>query len=493
MIYRDLIMTPSRISYSISMQTFLMELNSPEKDESPADSVLMWRIHHVFKSTQLQKFIIRLPLTYEVIDCLVDASGKFQHVSMKTAGVSFASLNPSLLASRTVNDSFEFVGGFELDIINYLADALNFSTTHIRSKRYTKLLGNGSLIGIGEQVMTGEADIAISAHEYVPYRQSKFSFLHPTYSSPVNVYIVRKPASSFRDVFFSSGDYHIWVSLVAFWILSSIVTTSFSWLKQRTGIVSKNDKDVGRDSILVVTGAACQQGWYTSPDSVSIRIIVLASFITHIVYFAAFTATLVSLLSVDQELIRDSYDLTKHQYKMYSDGTAFPADYIANKIEGKSTNDLGLVRRTISSVDAFKKIYSEKAGLITFSDYFYPQMKTYLESRCNVENSEAKSQEKICKDIQQVSVSRVPSKAGMFLPKHSPLKPYFNQKIILLIERGIRHRFLTIFFRKSVVLCGNAAAETVPIEFKDVWTAVLILLTGYVFSGIIFLAEKFLF
>ncbi|CAG7816565.1 unnamed protein product, partial [Allacma fusca] len=167
---------------------------------------------------------------------------------------------------------------------------------------------------------------------------------------------------------------------------------------------------------------------------------------------------------------------------MYSDGTAFAADYIANKLEGKSINDSSLVNRTISSIDAFKKMYSEKAGLISFSDMFYPQLMTYFESGCGVENSETKSEEKICKDIQQVSVSRVPSKAGTFVPKHSPVKPYFNQKIVLLIERGIRHRLLTIYLRKSVVPCGKAAAETVPIEFEDVWTAVLILLIGCVFS-----------
>ncbi|CAG7827773.1 unnamed protein product [Allacma fusca] len=462
-----------------------MELDSSEKDESAVDSVLAWRVHHVFKSIQLQEITIRLPLTSEDIDCFVDAPGKFQNVSMKAGGVPFDTLNPCLLATRTVNDSFEFVSGFELEIINYLAEALNFSGT-----RYTRLAGNGSLIGIGAQVTTGEADISISTHEYNPYRQSKLSFLHPTYSSPINVYIFRKSASSFQDVFFSCCDVYIWISLVSFWILSSILTKSFSSLKQRTGKVSKNDKDVGSNAILVVTGAACQQGWYTSPDSVSMRIIALASFITHIVCYAALTATLVSTLSVDQQLIRDSSDLTKYQYKMYSDGTALVADYIADKVEGKSTNDSSVVRKTISSADAFKKIYSEKAGLISFSDFFYPQLKTYFKSGCNVENPETQIQEKICKDIQQVSVSRVPLKAGTFLPKHSPLKPYFNQKIVLLIERGIRHRFLTIFFRKSSVQCVKAPAEPVPIEFKDVWTAIMILLVGCVFSGIMLLAER---
>ncbi|CAG7720421.1 unnamed protein product, partial [Allacma fusca] len=450
-IYRELLMTPFKVSYLISTRIFLMELNSLEKVESTAYSALAWRVHHMFSSIQLQKLSLWLPLTIEDIDCLEDVAGKFQNVSIKAAGVPYDSINPFLLETQTLNDTFKFTGGFDLEIINCLADALNFSMIHIRGEHYIDPAGNGSLTGIGAQVVKGDADISISSHEYMPYIQNKISYLHPTYSNRINVYIVRKPASTFRDVFFSSCDVYIWLSLVSFWVLSSILTIGFSWLLSRTGKFSKNDKTIGNDAFLFVMGAACQQGWYVSPDSVSMRLIVLASFITHIVFYAAFTAMLVSTLSVDQELIRDSSDLTKYQYKMYSDGIALGAEYIANKLDKQSINAPSFVNRTVSAIDAFKKIYSENAGLITFSDVFYPQLKAYFKSGCNVENSETKSEENICKDIQQVSVSRVPSLAGTFLPKHSPLKPYFNQKIVLLIERGIRQRFLTIYFRKSVV------------------------------------------
>ncbi|CAG7815192.1 unnamed protein product [Allacma fusca] len=491
-IYRDLIMTPSIISYSLSLQVFLMEFNSLEKDDSGAHSALTWRLHHVFSSIRLQKFSLWLPLASEDIDRLVDVPGKFQNVSIKTAGVPFDAINPHLLGTRTLNGTFEFTGGFELELIRYLAVALNFSIIPIRGKHYVGLAKNGSLTGIGAQVATGEADISITSHEYIPYRQNKISYLHPTYSSPINAYIVRLPVSSFRDVFFNCCEVPVWLSLILFWVLSSILTRGFSWLKHRSGKLSQNDEAVGKDAILFVTGAACQQGWHISPDSVSMRLIVLASFITHIVFYATFTAALVSVLSVDQQLIHSSHDLTKYQYKMYSDGSVLTAEYIAHKVEGKSINDLSLVNRNVSTIDAFKKIYSGKAGLITFSGVFYPQLKTYFECECDVENSETKSQEKICKDIQQVSVTQVPLKAGAFLPKHSPLKPYFNQKIVLMMERGIRHRFLTIFFRNSVGQCGKAPTETVPIEFKDIWTAIMILLIGYFSSWMILLGERIL-
>ncbi|CAG7644933.1 unnamed protein product [Allacma fusca] len=469
-----------------------MELDSLKKVAPPENSILAWRLHHVFSSIQLQEITIWLPLTFEDLDLLEDVPGKFQNVSMKAAGVPFDTLNPFLLETRTLNDSFKFTGGFELEIINCLADTLNFSIIPIRGKHYVGLGKNGSLTGIGAQVATGEADISITSHEYIPYRQNKISYLHSTYSSPINAYIVRLPGSSFRDVFFNCCDVHIWLFLMVFWVLSSILTRGFSWLKHRLGKISENDEYVGNDAIVFVTGAACQQGWYVSPDSVSMRLIVLASFITHIVFYAAFTATLVSVLSADQQLIHSSHDLTKYRYKMYSDGTALAADYIAQKLEGKSMNDSSLSNRTISTIDAFKKIYSEKAGLISFSEFVYPQLKVYLESGSNSEQSETKCEEKICKDIQQLLVTRVPLKQGFFLQKHSPLKPYFNQKIVLLLERGIRHRFLTIFFRKSVGQCGKAPAEPVPIEFKDIWTAIMILCIGYVFSTTILLAERFL-
>ncbi|CAG7819453.1 unnamed protein product, partial [Allacma fusca] len=402
----------------------------------------------------LHKISAAWPLTFESVVCLVDLPGKFQNISVKAVGM--PSINPFQLETRTINGSFEFTGGFNFEIINYLADALNFTILPVRGSSYIGLARNGSLTGIGAQVVTGEADIAISTSDYLPYRQERISYLHSTFHSP--------PATSFQDVFFSIFDVGIWLSLVLSWTLLSVLTKTFPWLKHGTGEVSKNDKDVGNDAILFVTGAACQQGWHISPNSVSLRLIVLTSFITHIVCYAAFTATLVSMLSVDQQLIRDSSDLAKYQYRIYSDGTA---DHLVHKLEGKPLNDSSLANRTVSFIDGFKRMYSQKAGLISFSVIFYPQLKAYLESIIILENTEIKSQEKICTDIQQVSATRLPLKTGTIVRKHSPLKPYFNQKIVLLLERGIRHRFLTLFLRGSVGRCGKAPTETVPIEFKD--------------------------
>lgn len=42
-------------------------------------------------------------------------------------------------------------------------------------------LRNNTLSGMGQQIISGEADISISASEVLPYRARYIQFLHPTY------------------------------------------------------------------------------------------------------------------------------------------------------------------------------------------------------------------------------------------------------------------------------------------------------------------------
>ncbi|CAG7669322.1 unnamed protein product, partial [Allacma fusca] len=72
--------------------------------------------------------------------------------------------------------------------------------------------------------------------------------------------------------------------------------------------------------------------------------------------------------------------------------------------------------------------------------------------------------DKICSKYSHVPVNWAPVQCGMFIKKNSPLQPFLNQKIVLLMERGLRRRYFYYYYRRSVVHCSQAQSSVDPME-----------------------------
>ena len=132
------------------------------------------------------------------------------------------------------------------------------------------------------------------------------------------------------------------------------------------------------------------------------------------------------------------------------------------------------------------------------------------------------SDEIMCNTISGIPMAGTPTKAGMFVRKGSFFKDIFNAKsqnqllqstiynclkysiewflkmnlnlhrILHMIETGIRRRLVRHYKEQDTFICMESEVSTNkdPMEIKDVFTAIAILIMGFTMSGFIFLIEK---
>ncbi|XP_021952460.2 glutamate [NMDA] receptor subunit 1 [Folsomia candida] len=377
------------------------------------------------------------------------------------------------------NDSFE--SGYEADQVKFLGESFNLSIVVSVGTGWLALRNN-TLSGMGQQIISGEADISISASEVLPYRARYIQFLHPTYYTNLWGFFVQPPSSSFRDIFINAFTRDLWLTMLSTWILIVLAMFALSIVKRRLQTMHENDSILIQELIIWAAGAICQQGWHVCPESTCMKIIFIFALITGLVSYVAYSAALVSILSVKVMPIRNLDDIVNRGYTIFQDNQTINAMYVIQKLESEGVIPcIPQEKRSIRSEVALPKVLSpnEQSAFIGASDFFYPVAKEKMNDTA------------ICNSISRVPIGGRPIRGGSFIRKGSPFKDFFNHRLLIMYERGIRYRLLETYFRQSAVMCLEKTGSTKdPLGFNDVYTAFIILILGYCLSLFILVLER---
>jgi hypothetical protein len=119
--------------------------------------------------------------------------------------------------AKDVNGSLQIVGGYCAKILWDLQLLLKFSIKSLTSDAYIRE-ENGTLGGIGHQLINGTADIALPLSYLLPFRVKHIVALHPLVGEPM-LAIFRQPTStSVRDIYIHTLSTSMWTALVLVWV-----------------------------------------------------------------------------------------------------------------------------------------------------------------------------------------------------------------------------------------------------------------------------------
>ncbi|CAG7833139.1 unnamed protein product, partial [Allacma fusca] len=447
-------------------------------------------IYAIGGAVRVENYRVELPLCKRKLT-LVYLRRNFHGISLKTAAMPPNEKLPHRVTYVVQNNKPKIQGGFEGQIIKFLARALNFTIVPVKGTGYLGSPFDGPPGGMAQQVENNEADICIESTEILSERQEFVTFLMPTYESPLLAFVVKESNNALRNVFLKAFDSNTWTLLFVTWVTLGLSLVIMTWLEKKLhstrDLRCGSDQEFSEMAFLWGLGVFCQQGCHICPNSVPMRIIMLSGQLIGVVCYIAFGAALVSILSADEALIKSEGDLVQYGYKFYSDAGTFSATRAAKVLQRRPINEALNRETAVSTETAFGTTLKKHAAFLGLKDIIHPIFRVLLQDSITLES---KIDDKICNTYMDLRITWNPIKCGMFVRKDSALQTYFNQKIILMIERGFRHRNFGYYYQKSTVRCAVQYNKFEPLEFRDVWSSFLLLLVGFIPSLLLLVLEK---
>ncbi|KAL2713240.1 glutamate receptor 3-like isoform X3 [Vespula squamosa] len=328
--------------------------------------------------------------------------------------------------------------------------------------------------GIAE-IYYGRADISISDFIINKDRLNVVDYTIPFYKSK-NILVIREPenlavqwSSHFLIFTFS-----VWIAVLGVLIASSIFLI---FVKIKIG----TDRKIGYlmvDIFLEIWGIFCQQGVHDFSPKSSLRIIYFSLFLSIIVFWAAYSAALISFLtSVNHVLPFDSFEgfVADGTYQLViSRGTAY-YDMFANSKDPFAKKVMKLMLRdqelSITEHEAFKKVCENRKLAIYTSD--------------KVKNIEVL---KIPCNVIHIETGHI-SNFAMILSKYNSFTDVINFQLQQFIDNGMLNRLKDMSFK----IKSNNMIKHQPVPLISVISLILFFSVSIVLSICILIIEKCIF
>ncbi|ESO97501.1 hypothetical protein LOTGIDRAFT_103976 [Lottia gigantea] len=208
--------------------------------------------------------------------------------------------------------------GFNIDLLKHLAEKLHFTYEifDVTNKKY-KNNQNGQLIGLVQELINGNASMAIGALEVTAQREEVVSFSYTILSSKASLLI--KKGESTRNFFqflgpFSTG---LWLMIMGFVVAAGLIMYIMSRYDQTQ---SQSEKRFNlKESMWYSVNILLQGTTDYSPQTTSTRTIISFFWFCVLVIDAAYTANLAAYLTLQQidNRIRTVYDLSGQTTTLY--------------------------------------------------------------------------------------------------------------------------------------------------------------------------------
>ncbi|CAD5116620.1 DgyrCDS5493 [Dimorphilus gyrociliatus] len=215
------------------------------------------------------------------------------------------SLPYSFFQKKTVIGNLTIWEGLTFDILNQLAQDLNFTYDVIEPAdgNWGIDIGNGSWNGMMGQVIRGEVDFASASFSITAARQFVGDFAAP-YFRDQSVIIMKLPEGNDKlRLYLKPFRPEVWLSLVS----AVLITGVFFWLisaynpyyKERHSKIKKKESFFyGPTALLYVYGYILQQGSDHMPKSSSGRFLIGCFWFFSLVIAATYTGNLIAFLAI---------------------------------------------------------------------------------------------------------------------------------------------------------------------------------------------------
>ncbi|XP_043682404.1 glutamate receptor ionotropic, delta-1-like isoform X1 [Vespula pensylvanica] len=362
-------------------------------------------------------------------------------------------------------------------ILRELCDTLNFSFNIVSEvKEYGRWNPDEKTWSGGmAELYTGRADISISDFMINNDRLNVIDYTIPLLTSK-NILVIRQPENLTIQwsSHFLTFTLSVWIAVLGVLIISSIFLVL---LKIKSG----SDNKIGYlliDNLLEIWGIFCQQGLPNFPKKSSLRIVYFSIFLSIIVFWAAYSAALISFLtSVNYVLPFDSlegfvadgtYQLAIPRGTAYYDRFANSKHPFARKIMKLMLKDEEL---PISEYEGFKKICKNRKLALYTTDQIN-----------NIENL------KIPCNVVAIETGYI-SNFAMILSKYNPFTDVINFQLQKFIDNGMINRLKDTSFQMK----SNHMIKHQPVPLISVISLILFFSIGIFSSICILIIEKCIF
>ncbi|KAJ9585857.1 hypothetical protein L9F63_020499 [Diploptera punctata] len=313
------------------------------------------------------------------------------------------------------------VDGFFGQIWAELQNRLNFSSRYVEivKKKIGGMSYNGTAIGMIGIIARKEADVAIGGFTIYPSRLLVVDFLIPLLEDHTNLYIREIETLELHwSSFLSPFKKQLWYAVVAALFILSCVFMYSNYMRRRNNTCNPIDNLI--ESFYCIYGAFCGQGRERPPTFWPCRIVLLTAFLIGYVVVAAYSAALISFLTVQ----RSELPFTSFR-GLLRDGTYKLGVTVGAEVSYFSESKNYIMRRLYAkliaprkdhfhenAIDGFMRVCGEDKYALVTSDIGMLRLQSG-DVPCN---------------IQKVPHTNIPGSVSIAITKGSPYRALFNYK-----------------------------------------------------------------
>ncbi|PSN32789.1 Ionotropic receptor 186 [Blattella germanica] len=387
--------------------------------------------------------------------------------------------------NRGVNNTVKKVTGYFGELWKELQEHLKFSTQYIAPPNlsFGGVTPNGSWDGLIGFITRGSADVSSNGFQHTRDRISAVSFLNPILETKMYVYIKKPRVSTNWDNFLSPFATIIWfIILVTIFIIAAFL--SAAWY-----IVTRSPKIpfwfIAYEAIFRIFGNFCNQGLDMQISSSGCRAIIVTSHLTTTVLLAAYSAALISSLTVqDMKLPFSTYnDLLK--YREYTLSTT-AGTAMLTYFQDSPTPLLKQVYKKMLEPHLNTMPHTGHVGLKRICNrYKYAFFTTDQEVHWSYGKTDC--------DIIKLPGTSFKSQVGMIIAKNSPYKDILDYYIKQFMRTGVLMRLRKKYEPRKP---EKLDPEYQELDILAMFPLLVVVLSGAVFSILVLtielLAHRFL-
>ncbi|XP_050421371.1 uncharacterized protein LOC126833853 [Adelges cooleyi] len=368
------------------------------------------------------------------------------------------------------------------DLNAVLQDQLNFKMELTITNDYGWDLGNGSFSGMTGNLQREECDFGGIGSFIRSDRMTVVDYTVGTfYRQPAALY--KQPSlSSVYNICVLPFNFEVWLVTFFTFLGFTIVILCLN----RTSKIVRHDEIESitiLDSVTLVHGAICQQGYSVNLTTASSRIAVFVLFTTAVFLYTSYSASIVALLQTPSNSIKTVEDIIQSPMTFSAQISPYSEVYFVNtddplllKLYDKKMKPSGDKKFT-NALEGLKRIQTEFHGFVVELITAYKII------------SDTWREEEKC-GLSEVQLFKLPILA-LAVVKKSGYKDVFKQKLIQQQEVGIKNRIIRRWIpMKPMCDSSNRANEFVSVSFNEVYPMFQVYGFGVVLSVLVLIVEK---
>uniref|UniRef100_A0A2S2NTB4 Glutamate receptor delta-1 subunit n=1 Tax=Schizaphis graminum TaxID=13262 RepID=A0A2S2NTB4_SCHGA len=368
---------------------------------------------------------------------------------------------------------------YDLNMI--LQDQLNFKIDLGIVDSFGWNLGNGSFSGLTGQLQREEIDFGGIGSFIRKDRMTAIDYTVGTFYRQPAALFKQPPLSSVHNICILPFKFEVWMVTLFTFIGFTIL---IAFLSRTTRAFKKDEKETLNvlDSVTIVHGAICQQGYTMNLNAGSIRVAIFVLFLTAVFLFTSYSASIVALLQSPSNSIKTINDLVESSMTFSAQITPYSRVYF-------DESDDPLLRKLYD-----KKMKSHEKDMYTEASTGITRIRTEFHGFLIEVVSAYKLISQLWREeekcgISEIQLFKLPILA-LAVVKRSGYKDILKQKLMQQQEVGLKNRIIRRWIpAKPMCDSSNRANQFVSVSIKEIYPMLQIYGFGLCISIIILFFE----